>query len=183
VHCLFFLHLLRHLIFFLKKYVLHSPCWMQSALRLFTFYTIFTSCIATKRPPMTLRSYQPVAWVLYRRVINQSKADIFIKPGIKHYVINFVGNMWEVCCFMRVLRVSSFNKIDRHDTTEILMKVALNTIMQKAMDQSNYIFQLKKGHRRHMRFTLYYYFMFLVIFNYKNVAWKIIDSHFNYMFV
>jgi hypothetical protein len=35
-----------------------------------------------QRPPMTLRNYQPVAWVLYQRVIDQSKADIFIKPGI-----------------------------------------------------------------------------------------------------
>jgi hypothetical protein len=28
--------------------------------------------------PVTLRNYQPVAWVLYQRVIDQSKADIFI---------------------------------------------------------------------------------------------------------
>jgi hypothetical protein len=33
-------------------------------------------------PPVTLRNYQPVAWDLYQRVIDQSKADIFIKPGI-----------------------------------------------------------------------------------------------------
>jgi hypothetical protein len=31
---------------------------------------------------VTLRNYQPVAWVLHQRVIDQSKADIFIKPGI-----------------------------------------------------------------------------------------------------
>ena len=78
----FFLHLLRRLIFFLKKCVLLSPCWMQSALRLFTFYTIFTSYIAT------LRNYQPVAWVFYQRVIDQSKADIFIKPGISVVAVN-----------------------------------------------------------------------------------------------
>jgi hypothetical protein len=29
-----------------------------------------------------LRNYQPVAWVLDKRVIDQSKANIFIKPGI-----------------------------------------------------------------------------------------------------
>ena len=78
----FFLHLLRCLNFFLKKYVLRSPCWIQSALRLFMFYTIFISCIATYRFSVTLRNYQPVAWVLYQRVIDQSKADMFIKPGI-----------------------------------------------------------------------------------------------------
>jgi hypothetical protein len=55
---------------------------MQSALRLFTFYTIFTSYIAT------LRNYQPVAWVFYQRVIDQSKADIFIKPGISVVAVN-----------------------------------------------------------------------------------------------
>jgi hypothetical protein len=77
-----FLHLLRRLIFFLKKYVLRSSCWMQSALRMFTFYTIFKSCTATIRPPVKLRNYQSVAWVLYQRVIDQSKDDIFIKPGI-----------------------------------------------------------------------------------------------------
>ena len=35
---------------------------------------------------MTFRNYQPVAWVLYQRVIDQSKADIFIKPGIIVFV-------------------------------------------------------------------------------------------------
>ena len=82
--------------FFFKKYVVHSPCWIQSALRLFMFYTIFTSCIAMYRLSVTLRNYQPVAWVWYQRVIDQSKADIFIKPGIvwhitwtrPHYYIN-----------------------------------------------------------------------------------------------
>jgi filamentous hemagglutinin family protein len=34
---------------------------------------------------VTLRNYQPVAWVLYQRVIDQSKADIFIKSGIINY--------------------------------------------------------------------------------------------------
>jgi hypothetical protein len=34
-----------------------------------------------KTSPVTLRNYQPVAWVLYQRAIDQSKADIFIKPG------------------------------------------------------------------------------------------------------
>jgi hypothetical protein len=34
-----------------------------------------------------LRNYQPVAWVLYQRVIDQSKADILIKPGLA-WVLN-----------------------------------------------------------------------------------------------
>ena len=35
-----------------------------------------------KTPPVALLNYQPAAWVLFQRVIDQSKADIFIKPGI-----------------------------------------------------------------------------------------------------
>jgi hypothetical protein len=30
------------------------------------------------RLSVTLRNYQPVAWVWYQRVIDQSKADIFV---------------------------------------------------------------------------------------------------------
>jgi hypothetical protein len=32
------------------------------------------------------RKNQPVAWVLYQQVIDQSKAAIFINPGIMAYV-------------------------------------------------------------------------------------------------
>ena len=39
--------------------------------------------------------------------------------GVQHYVIKFVSNL---------LQVSFTNKTDRHDITEILLKVALNTI-------------------------------------------------------
>ena len=95
---MFFLHLLRRLIFFSTKYVVHSPCWIQrSTLRLFIFYTIFTSCIATQRLSVTLRIYQPVAWIVYQRVIDQSKADIFIKPEIMLFVswlTNYNDNSW-----------------------------------------------------------------------------------------
>jgi hypothetical protein len=40
------------------------------------------TCIATSRPPVRLHDYKSGAWVLYQQVIDQSKADIFIKPGI-----------------------------------------------------------------------------------------------------
>jgi hypothetical protein len=48
----------------------------------------------------------------------------------------FVSDLRQVGGFLRVLRfppgppVSSTNKADRHDITEILLKVALNTIKQ-----------------------------------------------------
>jgi hypothetical protein len=45
---------------------------------------------------------------------------------MQHYVIKFVSNLLQVGGFLGVLRYS--NKTDRHDITEILLKVALNTI-------------------------------------------------------
>ena len=45
---------------------------------------------------------------------------------IQHYVISL--SVTYVCGFLQVLRVSSTIKTDRHDITEILLKVALNTI-------------------------------------------------------
>jgi len=56
--------------------------------------------------------------------------DSFItyeKP-IQHYVIKFVSDLWQVGGFFLCTPVSSTNKTDRHDITEILLKVALNTI-------------------------------------------------------
>ena len=43
-------------------------------------------------------------------------------------MIKFVSDLLHVGSFLRVLRVSSTNKTDHHDITEILLKVALNTI-------------------------------------------------------
>ena len=48
--------------------------------------------------------------------------------SIQHCVIKFVSDLRQVCCFLRVLPVSSTNKTDRHDITEILLKVVLNTL-------------------------------------------------------
>jgi hypothetical protein len=44
--------------------------------------------------------------------------------SIQHYVIQFVSD----CDRSVVFSVSSINKTDRQDITEILLKVALNTI-------------------------------------------------------
>ena len=48
--------------------------------------------------------------------------------SIQHYVIKSASDLWQVGGFLRVLLVSSTNKADRHDITEILLKVALSTI-------------------------------------------------------
>jgi hypothetical protein len=40
-------------------------------------------------------------------------------------MVRFVSDLWQVGGFLQVLLVSSTNKTDRHDITEILLKVAL----------------------------------------------------------
>ena len=53
-------------------------------------------------------------------------------------MINFVSDLKQVGGFLRVIRFPPTNKIDCHDITEILSKVALNTI--KPTNQSNFHF-------------------------------------------
>ena len=50
--------------------------------------------------------------------------------SIQHYVIKFVSDVLQVDGFLPSTPVSSTNKTDRRDKTEILLKVALNTINQ-----------------------------------------------------
>ena len=49
---------------------------------------------------------------------------------MQHYVVEFETDLRQVGGFFRVLPVSSTTKTDHHDITEILLKVALNTINQ-----------------------------------------------------
>jgi len=46
----------------------------------------------------------------------------------EHYVMMFVSDLRQVACFSPGTSVSSTNKVNRHDMTEILLKVALNII-------------------------------------------------------
>ena len=47
---------------------------------------------------------------------------------IQHYVIKFVSDLPQVSGFLRVLWFPPNNKTDCHDITEILLKVAINTL-------------------------------------------------------
>ena len=47
---------------------------------------------------------------------------------IQLYAIKFVSDLWQICGFLHVLRFHPSNKTDLHELTEILLKVALNTI-------------------------------------------------------
>jgi hypothetical protein len=48
--------------------------------------------------------------------------------SIQHYVIKFVNDLRQAGVFFPVSLVSSTNKTDHHDITEIFFKVTLNTI-------------------------------------------------------
>jgi len=48
--------------------------------------------------------------------------------SIQHYVIKFVSDLRQVSKFYPGTPVSSTNKTDLYDITEILLKVAFNTI-------------------------------------------------------
>ena len=50
--------------------------------------------------------------------------------SIQHYMIKFVSDLRQVGGFLWVLRFHPLSKTDRHDITEILLKVVLNTIIQ-----------------------------------------------------
>ena len=50
--------------------------------------------------------------------------------SIQHYVIKFLSDLRQVGGFLWVLRYHPLSKANRHDITEILLKVVLNTINQ-----------------------------------------------------
>jgi hypothetical protein len=52
---------------------------------------------------------------------NPAHGEVYL---IQHYVIKFVSDLQQVGVFFPGTPVSSTNKTDRHDITEILMKVA-----------------------------------------------------------
>ena len=60
--------------------------------------------------------------------------------SIQHYVIKFVSDLRQVGGFLLVLRFPPQIKLNRHDITEILLKVTLNTINQPLMYPSNELF-------------------------------------------
>jgi hypothetical protein len=81
-----------------------------------------------------------IVWYLYLQLPMQSvpittkavssnpvHSEVFL---IQHYVIMFVSDLRKVSCFIWVSRFPQSIKHDRHDITEILLKVALNTINQ-----------------------------------------------------
>jgi hypothetical protein len=63
--------------------------------------------------------------------------------SIQHYVIKFVSDLRQVCGFLWVLMFPPPIKLDRHDITEILLKVVLNTINPNHIHTVNFNLDLK----------------------------------------
>jgi hypothetical protein len=63
--------------------------------------------------------------IWYSLSVTYGRSVVF---SIQHYVIQFISDLRQVGGFISNTSVSSTNKTDRHDITEILLKVALNTI-------------------------------------------------------
>ena len=51
----------------------------------------------------------------------------------RYNIIKFVSDLWQVGGFSLGTPVSPTNKTDRHDITEIFLKVVLNTINQTCL--------------------------------------------------
>jgi hypothetical protein len=72
--------------------------------------------------------------------------------SIQHYVIKFVRDLQTGWWFSLGPLVSSTNKTDRHDITEILLTVALNTITLPLTSESQ-----KKGYHTSSKIIFYEY--------------------------
>ena len=75
---------------------------------------------------------------------------------IQNYVIKFVSDLWQVGGFLWVLRFPQQIKTYHHDITEILLKVALNTINH----QTDYYILTSKGKycTQYIRKHVYFYY-------------------------
>ena len=73
------------------------------------------------------------SWI-YNYLCNQCPSPLMlwvrisIRAGVQHYMIKFVSDLRQVSGFVRVLRFPP--PTDRHNITEILLTLALNTIKQ-----------------------------------------------------
>jgi hypothetical protein len=76
--------------------------------------------------------------------------------SIQHYVWKFVSDLPQVGGFLRVLMDYSTNKPDRHEITEILLKVTLNTITITPQLTTIYWSQQSTGHNNLLVTTIYW---------------------------
>jgi len=100
-----------------------------------TIFIQYVFSLATVFEYKFLRQWSYGSWI-YNYLCNQCLSPLMLWFesrswwGVQHYVIKFVSDLRQVDGFLRALQVSSTNKTDCHDITEILLKVTLNTIKQ-----------------------------------------------------
>ena len=96
-----------------------------------SIYLFDCQCIH-KHPQGGSWSWSYGSWI-YNYLFNQCLSPLTLwvwtplRRGVQHYMIKCVSDLQQVDGFLRV-QVSSTNKTDCNDITEILLKVALNTI-------------------------------------------------------
>jgi hypothetical protein len=97
----------------------------------------------------------------------------------KHYGIKCVSNLWQVGGFYPDTLVSSTNKTDRHDITEILLKVALNTIIPNPACMCRVIDSLVYS-LKEVQFRFFFKRLTCIVsFMQKRVMWcEMHESHF-----
>ena len=71
-----------------------------------------------------ITTYEISAYHHYSCAFESRSGEVY---SIQQYVMKFVSDLWQVGGFSGYSGFPS-NKTDRHDTTEIFLKVALNTI-------------------------------------------------------
>ena len=76
------------------------------------------------------KSYNLYSGTVVVVIVKWLDLQLRMKSGrdVQHYVIKFVSTMRQVGGFLWVLRFTPPNETDHHNITEILLKVALNTI-------------------------------------------------------
>ena len=93
---------------------------------------LFVTSYKIKYTQSSHRGVVVIVWQLDLQLLMQSVPLTLFKPRsgkvyfIQHYVIKFISDLRHVDGFLWVLRYT--NKTDYHDITEILLKVALNTV-------------------------------------------------------
>ena len=95
---------------------------------------------------------------------------------IQNYVINFVSDLWQVGGFLWILRFPQQIKTYHHDITEILLKVALNTINH----QTDYYILTSKGKycTQYIRKHVYFYYTIMELKRCKDGCLLYINAYY-----
>jgi hypothetical protein len=94
----------------------------------------------TDLPQVTEKLYHIMLYRVLFAIIGVRTHNINIDGQQFHqYLIKFVSDLRQVGGFLQLLRLPPSNKTDHHDITEILLKLALNTIKQtiKVLERDN----------------------------------------------